>query len=185
MPYYRRSHEDGAVYFLTVVTHQRRTWFGSALGRRLLGEAIRATLADRPADVRAIVLLPNHVHTLWLLPPGDVDYSTRIRLIKRRFTRAWLAPGGQEGPSTPSRQHRGIRGVWQKRFYEHTIRNSEDYVNHMTYIHMNPVKHDLVARPIDWPWSSFHRYLRQGEYPPDWMGPLDIPGIGDCDSEIW
>ncbi len=132
-----------------------------------------------------MVLLKDHFHLLCGIPNDDQDYSTRIRLIKRRFTHAYLRNGGTEGETTQSRERRNVRGIWQKRFYEHTIRNQREYNQHVEYIHMNPVKHGLVSRPTDWPWSSLHRYIRQGLLEPDWFGSADLPGIGECDNEIW
>jgi putative transposase len=122
------------------------------------------------------VLLPDHLHLLCGLPAGDIDYSGRIAQIKKRFTRAFLSAGGAEGAATTSRTRHRVRGVWEKRFWEHTIRDYRDYVLHLEYIHMNPVKHSLAARAFDWPWSSFRRYVRMGWYPEDWSGPLHVPG---------
>jgi len=136
-------------------------------------------------EIHATVLLPDHMHILCGIPDEQQDYSTRIRLIKKRFTQAYLQAGGAEGPTSGSRLQRSIRGVWQKRFHEHTIRNQRELRQHVAYIHMNPVKHGLVARPTDWPWSSLHRYIREGLLPEDWTGPMELPGIGDCDSEVW
>ncbi len=170
---------------LTIVTYDRRAIFVSPAARRMFAAAIRRTLALRPMDIHAMVLLPQHVHMLCGIPDEQQDYSTRIRLIKRRFTQDYLSAGGSEGETSDSRRKRGIRGVWQKRFHEHTIRNQREFRQHVDYIHMNPVKHRLVARPTDWPWSSIHRYIRQGLLPTDWTGPTDLPGVGDCDSEVW
>jgi REP-associated tyrosine transposase len=97
---------------------------------------------------------------------GDCAYSERWRWIKREFTRDWLACGGTEQSRRVSGQRR--RGVWQRRFWEHTIRDETDLENHFDYIHYNPVKHGLVQRPCDWPWSSFHRWVRAGHYQPNW-----------------
>ena len=173
------------MYFLTLVTHERRPLFSQADARRLLREAIEHVRQRWPMDVHEMVLLPDHLHLLCEIPDEQQDYSTRIRLIKHRFTRAWLDGGRQEGPSSASRQLRGLRGVWQKRFYEHTIRNQREFRRHVVYVHMNPVKHDLVQRAIDWPWSTFHRHVQEGLLPPDWAGPTELPGIGDCDGEAW
>jgi putative transposase len=110
------------------------------------------------------------------MPEGDTDYSMRIAGWKRRFTRSWLASGGREGPLLPGEARQRCRGVWQRRFWEHTIRDAADFHRHVDYIHINPVKHELAQRPADWPWSTFHRYLRQGRYEPDWYGQVDLPG---------
>ena len=163
----------GHTFFFTVVTHDRRDILTTDLGRRSLREAIRAVRADHPFGITAFVLLPDHLHSVWELPAGDTDYSTRWRLIKSRFSRLWLEAGGDERLVGPSRGRKGERAIWQRRFYEHTCRDDEDLRRCVDYLHINPVKHRLVDRAIDWPWSSFQRYVRLGEYPADWgsQGP--------------
>jgi len=185
MANYRRRHRPWGAYFLTLVTHRRMPLFWNPRARELLHEAIEHVRKAWPLTIHEAVLLPDHMHLFCGIPDDEQDYSLRVRLIKHRFTRAWLASGGMEGRSTLSRERRGIRGVWQKRFYEHTIRNQHEFHKHVVYVHMNPVKHGLVKRPIDWPWSTFHRHVRQGLLPPDWMGPVDLPNIGDCCDEVW
>ena len=133
-----------------------------------------------PAEVVAIVLLPDHLHTLWTLPPGD-RYGLRWRWIKREFTRGWLALGGAEQQRSDSRRRERRRGIWQRRFWEHTIRDEMDMESHFDYIHYNPVKHGLVRRSYDWPWSSFRRWVCAGHYAADWAAgdnPLSLP----CDA---
>jgi putative transposase len=103
--------------------------------------------------------------------------------MKNNFTRAFLAGGGEDGPTTPGRRRQRIRGVWEKRFYEHSIRDFEDFRRHMDYIHTNPVKHRYVNRPADWPWSSFHRYVKAGWYEEEWCGPLDVFASEDLEPE--
>lgn len=163
---YLRS-RSGLVYFFTVVTHQRRPILTTDAGRAALGRSIRSVRVERPFRVVAIALLPDHLHAVWELPAGDVDYSTRWRLIKGRFSTLW-EPIGEDAEIGPSRRRKSERGVWQRRFYEHTCRDEADVRRCVDYIHINPVKHGLVRRTIDWPWSSFHRYLRLGDYSPDW-----------------
>jgi putative transposase len=124
-----------------------------------------------------MVLLPDHLHFLMALPSGDVDYSTRIGQIKRTFTAGWLAAGLEEGESCGGRMRQRYRGVWQKRFWEHTIRDARDFAMHLDYIHVNPVKHRLVEWPRDWEWSSFHRYMKAGWYDRDWCGHIEIKGM--------
>ena len=123
----------------------------------------------------AIVLLPDHMHMIWRLPPGDSDYSGLLARIKRRFTQAYLAAGFAGADVTHGQKRKGYRGVWQPRFWEHTIRDERDFKMHLDCTHMNPVKHRLVAKPADWPWSIFHRYVRMGEYEVDWCGRTDLP----------
>jgi putative transposase len=175
MPNYRRNYQ-GIIFFLTLVTQDRRAIFRSARARRLLREVMEQTCHQRPWTTEGIVLLPDHLHLLWRMPAEDRDYSTRIASIKRRFTRAYLAAGGCEAAVTGTRMRQGYRGIWQRRFWEHTIRDARDFRRHLDYIHLNPVKHGLAASPRDWPHSSFHRYLAMGWYAPDWCGPSDLPG---------
>ncbi|HEY2894155.1 MAG TPA: transposase [Pirellulales bacterium] len=165
---YRRYFVPGGTYFFTIVTDRRIAIFSDPAARRLLGSVFRRCLDRTPFRVLAIVLLPDHLHCLWSLQPGDSAYSDRWRWLKAEFTRHWLAAGGSEAPlrQPSSRQRR--RGVWQRRFWEHTIRNETDLEAHADYIHYNPVRHKLAARPRDWPWSSFHRWVRAGHYSPDW-----------------
>lgn len=178
MSEYRRNFVPGATYFFTVVTQGRAPLFADATARHLLGSVMRRCLLRQPLRVVAIVLLPDHLHCLWSLPSKDFAYSERWRWIKREFTRAWLAYGGSEQRRrSESRQRR--RGVWQRRFWEHTIRDETDLENHFNYIHYNPVKHGLVKRPRDWQWSSFHRWVRSGHYQPGWgasAAALELPG---------
>ncbi len=163
MPRYIRRRVDGGTYFFTIVLMNR----GSRLlleHVELLRTAFRHVRARRPFDIDAIVILPDHLHCIWTLPTGDHDYSTRWRLIKHYFSRA--LPSGES--RSRSRTRRGERGLWQRRFWEHTIRDENDFDRHVEYIHYNPVKHGYVDRPIDWPYSSFHRYVSRGIYPATW-----------------
>jgi putative transposase len=176
---YRRWFVPGGTYFFTLVTERRASVFSSAAGRRLLGDAMRQCFVRYPVRVIATVLLPDHLHTLWTLPAGDQRYSFRWQWIKREFTRGWLALGGREQARTSARVTERRRGVWQRRFWEHTIRDETDMEAHFDYIHYNPVKHGLVPRPRDWPWSTFHRWVRAGHYSIDWAAGLtgqSLPG---------
>ena len=176
MPNYRRNRQSGSMVFLTVVMHRRMRVFRHARWRTLLREALDTVRRDRAFEMTAMVLLPDHLHMLWELRLGDADFSTRVSQMKRRFTRSYLACGGREGAGTASRRRQRIRGVWEKRFWEHTIRGTRDFRLHLDYIHLNPVRHGLVPHPGDWEWSSFARYVRMGWYEPDWVGPVDLPG---------
>jgi putative transposase len=179
MPEYRRFTVPGAAVFFTVVTHQRRRFLDEPRARRCLREAFRVVRARYPFEVAAIVLLPDHLHALWALPPGDAAYPLRWRRIKEEFTERYLADGGADGPRSASRLGRGERGIWQRRFWEHTIRDEEDFEQHCHYIHYNPVKHGLVNCPRDWPHSSFHRFVRAGSYPVDWGCSSAPPPVFD------
>jgi putative transposase len=172
---YVRS-RTGSVFFFTVVTHERRPILTSDLGRRCLREAIAWARKHHPFHITGIVLLPDHLHAVFELPAGDANYSTRWRLIKSRFTTLWRSRNGTEGHVGPSRQRSVERGVWQRRFYEHTCRDEADLQRCVDYIHVNPLKHGLVSRVVDWPWSSFHRSVQDGYYPVEWGNSDDWYG---------
>jgi putative transposase len=163
---YKRYFVAGGTYFFTVVTDCRIPLFADPIARPLLGSVFRRCIYRMPVRVVAIVLLPDHLHCLWSLPPGDSAYSDRWKWLKGEFARQWLALGGREVPHGNPRQRR--RGVWQRRFWEHTIRDESDLEHHADYIHYNPVHHGLAASPCEWPWSSFHRFVRAGHYSADW-----------------
>lgn len=185
MPDYRRYFAPGGTYFFTVVTAGRQPWFRDAAARALLGAAIRRTRAESPFETLAIVLLPEHLHAIWTLPPGDDGYPDRWKAIKARFTSTWLASGGGETEVSRGYQVQRRRGVWQARFIEHVIRDEQDLHAHADYLHYNPVKHALVVCPKDWPWSSFHRFVKLGEYEPDWgCRHCPPPEFGDIDEAL-
>lgn len=165
---YRRWRIEGGTYFFTVVTYQRQRFLVKPQPRKLLREAIEAVRQNHPFEIVAWVLLPDHLHAVWSLPRGDADYSVRWRQIKSLFTRNYLLANPVLAANRPSRQRHEERSVWQSRFYEHTCRDEDDVKRCVDYVHINPVKHGLVDRLVDWPWSSFHRYVTLGEYPCDW-----------------
>jgi putative transposase len=183
MPNYRRNHVPGGTFFFTVVVHQRYTLFDSSLARRLLRNAIQAVARTAPFDLFAICLLPDHLHTIWILPPEDDDYSKRWRHIKDEFTRPWIEQGDWEGEISASRRSKGERGIWQRRFWEHTVRDEDDLERCVNYIHWNPRKHGLVKRVRDWPWSTFHRFVTEGQYEIDWGGTDPCPNWNE--PEVW
>ena len=166
MTQYRRPTVPGAAWFFTVNLAERK-------GTRLLVEeiavlraAFRAVQLVHTFRVDAAVILPEHLHCIWTLPPGDSDFSTRWGLIKGNFSRAI-----QKGERiSPSRVKRGERGLWQRRFWEHLIRDESDFRRHVDYIHWNPIKHGWVQRVVDWPHSSFHAYVQRGLYVDSWGG---------------
>jgi putative transposase len=165
---YRRYFVPGGTYFFTVVTYRRYPFFKSEQAREFLKKGWQDVRNEMPFANVASVLLPDHFHCLWTLPPDDKNYSLRLKKIKDALTGAWLDAGGHEVPVTPSQKRRGNRGIWQRRFWEHTIRDETDFENHFDYIHFNPVKHGYVSNAIDWPYSTFHRYAKSGHYPPTW-----------------
>jgi putative transposase len=170
---YVRWFSPGGTYFFTVVTERRRPLFASEPARAMLGDVIRNVAADAPFDTVAITLLPDHLHVIWTLPDGDADFSERWRRIKRDFTVRHLASGGVEMPRSASRVEHRNRGVWQRRFYEHLIRDADDFRRHVDYIHINAVKHDLVRCPHEWPHSSFRRWVDRGDLRDDWCCVCD------------
>jgi putative transposase len=173
MTQYRRARIEGGCYFFTVALEDRRS---SLLVDRvdLLRASFQQTLQRHPFAIDAIVILPDHLHCIWTLPEGDADYSNRWSRIKAMFSRG-IEPGERRRQSRIRRQERGI---WQRRFWEHAIRDERDFANHADYIHINPVKHGLVRRAVDWPHSSIHRYVKRGLCDPSWAAApfvLEMP----------
>ncbi|HLQ85883.1 MAG TPA: transposase [Salinisphaeraceae bacterium] len=175
MAHYRRYRHAGGCYFFTVVLANRRN--------RLLTDNIKGlrrafheVKQAHPFTIEAIVVLPDHLHCIWTLPANDSDFSTRWRQIKSAFSRQ--VPKVER--RSASRMKKGERGIWQRRFWEHAIRDDLDYRRHVDYIHYNPVKHGHVRRVGDWPYSSFHRFVRMGIYPDDWgdSGVGEVAGVG-------
>ncbi len=169
MPNYRRALVPGATFFFTVNLLNRRS---DLLVRRmdLLREAFHAELRRRPFRIDALVVLPDHLHAIWTLPPGDSAFPERWRAIKTRFTRG--LPEKETRASILLRP--GEKGVWQRRYWEHMIRDAQDYQQHLEICWFNPVKHGLVDQARDWPLSSFHRDVEQGLVPADWSGRADL-----------
>jgi putative transposase len=165
MTEYRRNFVKGGSYFFTVALADR--------SQRLLVEhidalrdAFRRIKTEYPFDLDAVVVLPEHLHCIWTLPDGDAAYPDRWRRIKAAFSRR--LPDCL--PRSASKIAKGERGIWQRRYWEHTLRDEEDWRHHMDYIHFNPVKHGHVSRVSDWPHSTFHRYVEIGMYPKNWGG---------------
>jgi putative transposase len=168
---YRRNFIPGGTFFFTVTLHDRRS---SLLVDHIvaLRQAFRVCRQERPFDIDAVVVLPEHLHAILTLPSDDADFSGRWRRIKGHFTGSMIAAG-------VLRHHpRGRITLWQRRFWEHTVRHEGDLARHIDYIHFNPVKHGLVTRVRDWPHSSFHRYAREGILPEDWAGDVsELPDV--------
>ena len=174
MPNYRRAWRPGGTFFFTLSLLDRRS---DVLVRYIdaLREAVRRTRAERPFEIDAWVVLPEHMHWIITLPDGDADYANRIKAMKIRFVQA--IPRGET--RNPARVLRGERGIWQRRFWEHEIRDEADFARHVDYIHFNPVKHGLVTRVRDWPYSTFHRYVERGVLASDWGGEANDFGTGE------
>jgi putative transposase len=166
---YRRAYIPGATWFFTVNLAQRRNNRLLVEHVNELREAFLHVKQRWPFHMEAVVVLPDHLHCIWTLPPGDSNFSTRWNLIKGYFSRA-IEKGER---ISPSRVKRKERGIWQRRFWEHLLRDEEDFAKHVNYIHWNPVKHGCVKKVIDWPHSSFHQYMVRGVYSDDWCGEGD------------
>lgn len=174
MPNYRRADVPGATYFFTVALADRRS---RTLVEHIdaLRAAFAATIRAHPVRVDAMVVLPDHLHAVWRLPEGDADFPVRWRKLKARFSHA---VGGEHRRSA-SKIAKGERGLWQRRYWEHLIRDSDDWRRHVDYCWINPVKHGLVSRVQDWPHSSFHRDVRRGLVPADWDGEVPDGDFGE------
>jgi putative transposase len=171
MTNYRRNRVKGGIYFFTVAIVQRHL---ELLVQHidLLKAALREEKNRAPYTTLGLVVLPDHLHALWRLPEGDADYSNRWRRIKAKFSQA--IPCSES--ISASRAAKGERGIWQRRFWEHTIRDENDLQRHMDYIHYNPVKHGFVSRAIDWPHSTFHACVLRGIYAQDWGKGVNVDG---------
>ena len=178
MSNYTRLKSEGGTFFFTVVTYKRQPVFEIPECINHLRDSIKETRRTYPFHIDAWVLLPEHMHCVWTLPEDDHDYSRLWGLIKRGFTKRArdLLP---DSTNSLSRIKHREASVWQRRLWEHEIRNEEDFNNHIDYIHYNPVKHGHVKRVQDWPYSTFHRYVKEGIYPVDWGGD----GLDDLKQE--
>jgi putative transposase len=170
MSRYRRSLAAGATYFFTVVAYHRQAILCYDLLRHALRDAIESVRLARPFVIDAWVLLPDHLHCIWTLPEGDADFSTRWAMIKRKVSLACAATYKQENLLTASKQKHRESTIWQRRFWEHQIRDDDDddFSRHLDYLHYNPVNHGLVTQVNEWPYSSFHRYVERGVFDANW-----------------
>ncbi len=178
--HYRRLKTPGATYFFTVVTYRRRPVLCEPESIALLREAFKTVKQQRPFQIDAIVILPDHLHCLWTLPVDEADYSTRWMLIKSYFTRR--CPPAFKTVGSAAQRHNREQTVWQHRYWEHQIRDEPDFERHCDYIHYNPVKHGHAVQVADWPYSSFYRFVRDGIYPRNWAGTpegVDEGGFGE------
>lgn len=170
---YRRAWHAGGKYFFTVNLLERKNNDLLVQQNNALKNVINTVKKAHPFIIHAWVILPEHMHCVIELPEGDSDFATRIRLIKANFSKA--IPKGEH--LSLVRKSRGERGIWQRRYWEHLIRDETDYQAHIDYVHINPVKHGLVKQVKDWPHSTFHHLVKQGIYPEDWGGGIesDLP----------
>jgi putative transposase len=166
MSEYRRAWVPGGTYFFTVNLLQRHA--NDLLVKHIdaIREAVLWTRQRKPFEIHAWVVLPDHMHCIFSLPKGDADFGERWRMIKNRFSRT--IPNTEW--RSDARKERAERGIWQRRYWEHLIRDERDYAAHMDYVHINPLKHGLVNRVIEWPYSTFHRLVEQGIYSSNWAG---------------
>jgi len=175
MPHYRRNRVEGGSYFFTVNLLDRRSdLLVAEIGA--LRSAVRAARERHPFHIDAWVVLPDHMHCLWTLPPGDHDFPVRWQMTKALFSRA--VPQAEDRRASLVRKREA--GIWQRRYWEHTIRGEQDYAAHMDYVHFNTVKHGLAASPADWPFSSFSRCVALGMYPMDWaFDGVELADVGE------
>lgn len=174
MSCYLRPRRPGATIFFTVALRER----GSELlchEVAALREAVMVERLRRPFAIDAWVVLPDHMHCLWTLPPGDADYPVRWQAIKAEFSKRVK----DRVAVSPGRLRRGEVGIWQRRYWEHHIRGDRDYEAHLWYCWGNPVKHGLVARAVDWPYSSIHRDIREGRVEANWAGAVPEGSFGE------
>lgn len=164
MPNYRRSAVAGGTYFITQVTYQRQPWLCCDLARHALRTALNRVRENYPFQINAFVLMPDHFHCMWTLPQNDADLSTRMRLVKTYVTKHYGMELEAQAVRSDSRTKRKERNVWQRRFWEHLIRDEADFAQHCNYIHYNPVHHQYCQAPTDWPFSSVHRFINEGLY---------------------
>ena len=178
---YRRAVQKGGTFFFTIVTYHRRPLFTTPANVDLLRQSFRHVRSSHPFILEAAVILPDHLHCVLILPTEDLDFSTRVRLIKKDFSRHFAEKF--ERTVIPSRKKKSEVMVWQRRFWEHLIRDDTDLRRHVEYIHYNPLKHGLTSSPREWPYSSFYQYVRRGFYSADWGGNPTIDIIEDIQRE--
>ncbi len=171
MTRYRRARAPGATWFFTANLARRDT---TLLVDHIasLRQALQYVRRRHPFTIDAMVVLPDHLHAVWTLPPGDADYPLRWRLFKAWFSRH-VPPGERR---SDSRIAKGERGIWQRRYWEHLVRDEDDMQRHVDYIHFNPVRHGYVARAVAWPYSTVHRDVAKGWVAADWGGDSGVDG---------
>ncbi len=175
MPSYRRNRVPGGCYFFTVNILERHQNTLLVDEIKLLRMVVRQAKDRHPFHLDGWVVLAEHMHIILTLPLGDDDFVKRIRLIKNLFSRR--LPRTEH--RSQARQKRNERGIWQRRYWEHTIRDDRDYAAHMDYLHYNPVKHGYVTRVKNWPYSSFHNLMGLQVYPADWGGCVIDLEVGE------
>jgi putative transposase len=172
MSRYLRARIEGGTFFFTLTLADRS---GDLLVRHVdrIRQAYKFVVGRYPFETVAICILPDHSHAVWSLPKGDRNFSLRWSLIKSKFSRELPAADMRSRSNIAKRD----KGIWQRRYWEHAIRDDNDLARHVDYIHFNPVKHQYVSQVRDWPHSSFHRYVERGTLPSDWGGDIAVPDV--------
>ncbi|MGI6741010.1 MAG: REP-associated tyrosine transposase [Brevefilum sp.] len=170
MPEYRRIYTPGGIYFFTLVTYQRKKIFSQPCARSLFSDAVSHVRKYQPLTTIAHCILPDHIHLIWQMPEDNFDYSKRIGAIKRHFSIKYCEQFNIHPPQNKTMIKRREVAIWQRRFWEHSIFDENDFEHHLNYLHFNPVKHGLVDRVQDWEASSFKDFVKQGYYDLDWGG---------------
>lgn len=174
MATFRRVFRPGATWFFTAAAARRRPLLTDPRVISAFGIAMREVRDMLPFSMPAWVILPDHLHVIWTLPEGDTDYPRRWSILKRRTSQLAGLPPMARACSMVARRESGL---WQRRYWEHLIRDADDLRRHVDYIHFNPVKHGHVDAAVSWPYSSFARHLRTGIYPPDWRAARDMDTV--------
>ena len=168
MPNYRRIKIKGGTYFFTLVTYHRKRLFLHKKANELFLEALDHVRKFHPFSLQAYCILPDHIHMLWEMPNNDANYSIRIGEIKKRFSKHYIAEFGNPNIKNKTQRNRGESGIWQRRFWEHYIRDEDELNRYVDYIHYNPVQHGLTNQVSDWAASSFFDFVEQGYYDDHW-----------------
>jgi putative transposase len=172
MSRYRRAQIEGGTFFFTITLADRS---GDLLVCHVdqLRQAYKFVVDRYPFETIAICILPDHLHAIWSLPNGDDNFSLRWSIIKSKFSRELPAANMRSQSNIAKRD----KGIWQRRYWEHAIRDDRDLARHVDYVHFNPVKHQYVSQVRDWPHSGFHKYVERGILPPDWGGDIAVPDV--------
>jgi putative transposase len=168
MSEYRRFYREGSIIFLTIVTYNRQLIFKDEKNIDLLRKATAIVKSEMPFEILGAVILPNHLHFLWQLPPNNGDFSKRVGRLKALFTKSFKQENNVIQEVSRSRIKHRESNIWQRRFWDHHIRDEEDFEQHLNYIHYNPVKHHFVSCPHFWQYSSFNLWVKKGVYSSQW-----------------
>ncbi len=178
---YKRYFQPGGMFFFTLVTYKRRKLFVDERSIDLFNASVQYVQIKHPFEMDAYCICPDHIHMIWTLPEDEVDYPTRLRLLKSHFSHHYI--DGDRLIVSESRKKNGEKDIWQRRYWEHFIRDEDDYLRHLEYIHYNPVKHGLVNAPALWRYSSFSEYVEQGLYPVEWGNQDEMEYIDNAGHE--